>query len=237
METAGSLELLAAPRSVPLGPAATIPLFHDSRKGLSTGVDPARRPATRCGGSLPHPVCLRPGANPQAPRSFVCLLRESDCGAGSVPLFLRPGTSPGRGCGGSFGRDKLGLRGGGRRRWVAQSAGSAPEKGEGAGGRLQLSTELRPLRDPVSRRFLPPPPGHHRSVQTDLAACLRDFQGSPLGDRSLASLQPLTLFREGRVLSSLPRGPRSYGARRRSAPSYLLQPGSRKQSPGGPTGL
>lgn len=76
---------------VPLGPSCHHSSFHYSRKGLSTGVAPARAPATRCGGSLPHPVCLRPGANPQAPRSFVCLLRESDCGAGSVPLFCARG--------------------------------------------------------------------------------------------------------------------------------------------------
>lgn len=74
-----------------LGPSGHQSFFYYSREGLSTGVDRTRGTATRCGGSLPHPVCLRPGANPQAPRSFVCLLRESDCGAGSVPLFCARG--------------------------------------------------------------------------------------------------------------------------------------------------
>lgn len=90
VETAGGLELLTAPRSVS-GPSGHQSFFYYSREGLSTGVDRTRGTATRCGGSLPHPVCLRPGANPQAPRSFVCLLRESDCGAGSVPLFCARG--------------------------------------------------------------------------------------------------------------------------------------------------
>lgn len=132
-----------------LGPRGHQSFFHYSREGLSTGVDRARGTATRCGGSLPHPVCLRPGANPQAPRSFVCLLRESDCGAGSVLLFCARGL-PREGV---VGEALEGKNFAGGHRWVAQSVGSALEKGEGAGGRLQLSTERRPLRDPVSGHF------------------------------------------------------------------------------------
>lgn len=116
VETAGGLELLAAPRSVPLGPSRHhIPLSTTAVKRDCQPV--STRPGDRLpgvAGPSPHPVCLRPGANPQAPRSFVCLLRESDCGAGSVPpplFFLRPGTSREGVVGGSFGREKLDLRG------------------------------------------------------------------------------------------------------------------------------
>lgn len=86
-------------------------LFPLLPSGIVNRCGPARGPASRCGGSLPHPVCLRPGASPQAPRSFVCLLRESDCGALSVPLFCAGGLPWEGVVGESFERGKLGWRG------------------------------------------------------------------------------------------------------------------------------
>lgn len=91
----------------------------------------------------------------------------------------------------------------------------APEEGEGAGGRLQLSTERRALRDPVSGRFLCPPPPASLIGADRLSCASQGLQGSPLGDPSLASLQPLTLFRGG--VCSVPSAKGPPGAMERAA--------------------
>lgn len=164
---------------------------------MSTGVGPAGAPAPRCGGSLPHPVCLRPGANPQAPRSFVCLLRESGYGARSGPppfFFCARGLPWEEVVGEALEGENLACGG---RRWVAQSVGSAPEEGEGAGRGCNFPPSAGPC---VTRTRGSLPPASLTSADR-LNCASQGLAGLPLGDPSLALLQPPTLWR--RVCSVL----------------------------------
>lgn len=150
----GRLGAPGCSRVGPLGPSRHHSSFHYSRKGLSTGVD---RPGDRLpgvAGPSPTPFVYVPGPTRKL-RALLCVCcvkvtAELDLSS-PPPFFFCAGGLPWEGVVGEA-LEGENLAGGGRR-WVAQSVGSAPEEGEGAGGRLQLSTECRPLRDPISGAF------------------------------------------------------------------------------------
>lgn len=98
----------------------------------------------------PPPFVYVPGPT-RKPRALLCVCCVKVTAELDLSSFFAPGDFPGKGLWGKLWKGKTLLAGG--HRWVAQSVGSALEKGEGAGGRLQLSTERRPLRDPVSGHF------------------------------------------------------------------------------------
>lgn len=185
---------LGAPGCSPVGPLGQSrhhSSFHYSRKGLSTGVDRLGDRLPGVAGPSPTPFVYVPGPT-RKPRALLCVSCVKVTAELDLSPFFAPGDFPGKGLWGKA-LEGENLAGEGRR-WVAQSVGSALEQGEGAGGRLQLSTECRPLRDPISGAF---PTGS--LIGADRLSCAsQGLPGLPrLTDPSLASLQPLTLFRGG----------------------------------------
>lgn len=185
---------LGAPGCSPVGPLGQSghhSSFHYSRQGLSTGVDRLGDRLPGVADPSPTPFVYVPGPT-RKPRALLCVCCVKVTAELDLSPFFAPGDFPGKGLWGKA-LEGENLAGGGRR-WVAQSVGSAPEEGEGAGGRLQLSTECRPLRDPISGAF---PTGS--LIGADRLSCAsQGLPGLPrFTDPSLASLQPLTLFRGG----------------------------------------
>lgn len=119
METAGSLELLAAPRPVPLGPAATIPLS-------TTPVRDCQPVSTRPGDRLPSvagpsptPFVYVPGPT-RKPRALLCVCCVKVTAELDLSPFPAPGDFPGKGLWGKLSKRKTWLAGdagGSRRVW------------------------------------------------------------------------------------------------------------------------
>lgn len=113
VETAGGLELLAAPRSVPLGPSRHhIPLSTTAVKRDCQPV--STRPGDRLpgvAGPSPHPVFYVPGPTrkPRALLCVCCVKVTAELDLSPPPFFFfffAPGDFPGRGCRGKLWKGK-----------------------------------------------------------------------------------------------------------------------------------
>lgn len=183
-------------RSAPSGPTAAVPPnitpVRDCQPVLA-------RPGHRLpgvAGPSPIPFVYVPGPT-RKPRALLCVCcvkvaTELDL---APPLFFCARGLPWEEVvGEALEGENLACGG---RRWVAQSVGSAPEEGEGAGRGCNFPPSAGPC---VTRTRGSLPPASLTSADR-LNCASQGLAGLPLGDPSLALLQPPTLWR--RVCSVL----------------------------------